>query len=106
MAPIVSWWKSSGTTTSTMSARSAIWRSNRRRVLSRPGSSTSVGRAIASDLDLVAELDGAVRRDAEEGLGRRSAVRQRDEEVAGPFAEPRALRGRRRCADWGEASLH
>src|SRR5260370_27570528 len=103
MAPIVSWWKSSGTTTSTMSARSAIWRSNRRRVLSRPGSSTSVGRAIASDLDLVAELDGAVRRDAEEGLGCRGAVRQRDEEGAAPLAEPATVRGHERFAAEGRA---
>ena len=42
----------------------------------------------ASDLDLVTELDGAVGRNAEEGLGRRRGVRQRDEEIAPPAAEP------------------
>ena len=43
-----------------------------------------------SDLDLVAELDGAVGRDAEESLGGRSRMRQRNEEVASPLAEVRA----------------
>src|SRR5215217_7649206 len=89
IAPIVSWCHSSGTMQSAMSDRASICCSKTRRVLSRPGSRTSVVRGIKAgrrlDLNLVAQFDSAVRRDAEEGLGGRGRMGERDEPVAAPF---------------------